>query len=293
MSFSRLAAASALLGTLSVPCAALAAQPAAVSLPRTGKWEMKYNPDSCQLVTTFGSGDDKVMAVLSREEPRIDFNLELYGKQFKSSAIAIPVELQFGPAGKSVKRGSTSLMANIPEKTPMIRMGGVRIDGEDQRPKAGPPMDIAPAYEAAITWIDVKLARGRTYRLQTGNLGAPMAAMRACTDDLIKSWGYDPAAERTLRSRAAPVSNPGTWLRSDDFPFKSLAQGHDGMERFRLDVDAAGQPSGCRVLYRTNPDEFADLLCELLMKRARFKPAIDAAGKPAKSFFISTIRWVS
>ena len=65
-----------------------------------------------------------------------------------------------------------------------------------------------------------------------------------------------------------------------------------GIVRFRLDVDPTGAPAGCRVLYRTNPDDFADLSCRLLMKRARFNPALDAAGKPVKSYYINNIRWV-
>ena len=51
-------------------------------------------------------------------------------------------------------------------------------------------------------------------------------------------------------------------------------------------------PTGCRVLYRTNPDEFADLTCALISKRARFAPALDAKGTPVKSFYISNVRWV-
>ena len=64
------------------------------------------------------------------------------------------------------------------------------------------------------------------------------------------------------------------------------------MVRFRLDVDPSGKPSGCRVLYRTNPDEFADLSCQLLLKRARFAPALDIANKPVKTFYINEVRWL-
>ncbi len=67
----------------------------------------------------------------------------------------------------------------------------------------------------------------------------------------------------------------------------------NGYVRFRLDVDETGNVAGCRVLYRTNPDEFADLSCKLISKRAKFAPALDAKGKPVKSYYISQIRWQS
>lgn len=268
-----------------------AAEP--ISLAKVTKWEIKYTPDSCQLLAAFGSGDDRVIFALSREEPGDAFDLQLYGKPLKYEGIAMPVELTFGPAGQPIKRGGVSLTANDKDKLPLVRLAGVRIDGWDdwKHPELRPA--IAPAHETSVTWIGFKPARGKSYRLETGSLGAPLAAMRICTADLIKTWGYDPAVEDALTRNPMPLNSPATWLHSYDFPNQALLQGHNGLVRFRLDVDATGQPTGCRVLYRTNPDEFADLSCQLLIKRARFRAALDAAGKPVKSFYINNIRWVA
>ena len=49
---------------------------------------------------------------------------------------------------------------------------------------------------------------------------------------------------------------------------------------------------GCHVLMRFNPDEFADLTCNLLKKRATFKPAVDAQGNPVKTYFVNKVRFV-
>ena len=58
-----------------------------------------------------------------------------------------------------------------------------------------------------------------------------------------------------------------------------------------IQLSSYGKVSACRILYRTNPDEFADLSCKLLMQRAKMAPALDAQGKPVRSFYISQIRW--
>lgn len=263
-----------------------------ISLARTTKWEMNYDVDSCHLLARFGSGDQNVVLNITREEPGDGFDLQLYGKSLRYDGIAMPVELTFGADGTAFKRTGVALTMSGPDKIPVLRISGVRVDGWAYEKQAVPPV-VTAARETAVTQITFRPPGSKRYRLETGSMGAPLAAMRQCTTDLITAWGYDPAVQAQLTRRPVPTRNPGAWLHSGDFPPKSLAQGHNGLIRFRLDVDATGQPVGCRVLYRTNPDEFADLSCKLLLKRAQFTPALDAQGKPVKSFYINSIRWVA
>lgn len=283
----------ALLGMIAAPLPVQAKDSPPISLAKTGKWEMKYNPDSCQLLARFGADPDSVIFVLTREQPSDYFDLELYGKALSDSGIGVPVELTLGPNGPPVKRDGVALTMSGGDKLPVIRITGLRIDGmRDVKNPAAMPV-LTPASEAQVTEIAFRKLGGKRYKLLTGSMAAPLAAMRACTTDLVKTWGYDPAVEERLTRPATPINSPARWLGTNDFPDKSWMAGHNGIVRFRLDVDSAGLPSGCRVLYRTNPDEFADLSCKLLLQRARFSPALDAAGKPVKSYYINTIRWVA
>ena len=264
-----------------------------ISLARTTKWEMNYDVDSCHLLARFGSGEREVILNITREQPSDAFDLQLYGKMLKYDEITMPVELTFGTDSKPFKWAGVALTMSGPEKMPVLRIAEVRIDGWGYSKRAELPPLLTPAGETAVTAITFKPPGNKRYRLETGSLGAPLAAMRKCTENLVESWGYDPAVEAGLTRHATPVGSPGAWLHSSDFPQKALMQGHNGLIRFRLDVDDAGRPVGCRVLYRTNPDEFADLSCKLLLQRARLTPALDTAGKPVKSFYINNIRWVS
>lgn len=270
---------------------ALAKDSGPILLPKTSKWEMKYNPDSCQLLASFGGGEQRVIFALTREQPGDSFDLELFGKVLDYTGIGVPMEVTFGPSPPTRLNGVA--MTTGKEKLAVIRITNIRIDGwhDVKNPETRPT--ITQETEAAVTSITFKKAGGKQYRLETGSMMAPLSAMRTCTSDLIKTWGYDPAVEDSLSKHAQPASSPGNWLGTNDYPQASWTQGHNGLVRFRIDVDPSGHPTGCRVLYRTNPDEFADLSCKLLMKRARFTPALDAAGKPVKSFYINNIRWVA
>lgn len=265
------------------------------SLPKVGKWEINYDEDSCHLFARFGTGDDQIVLALTRMSPTDWLEMTLFGKPLKFGEIAMPVEVSFGSQAVPFKRSGVAISTGA-DKTPGVIVEGLRVDGWQFPEKPKGPVEIpklSPETETAVTSITIKRPGGKAFRLETGPMGPPMAAMRACTDDLLVHWGYDPKVEAGLTRRAAPITNPGTWLRSEDFPDKSLYRGHNGYVRFRLDVAPDGKVAGCRVLFRTNPDDFADLSCKLLLQRARMTPALDAAGKPVKSFYMSRIKWVA
>jgi TonB family protein len=274
---------------------ALAAEKPPISLPRITKWEMKYDEDSCTLIAQFAAGEDAVMMALTRTAPGDWFEMRLYGKMLGYGEINMPFQIAFADDAP-IKRTAMSASAGSDKKLSAAIIPNLRVDGWDPGPKPKATItipQITAEQEAKIKSITFKPASKGRYRLETGSLGAPFAAMRTCTDDLVKHWGFDPAILSKLTRSAVPTSNPATWLGSNDFPSTALAQGMNGYVKFRLDVDPDGKVAGCRILYRTNPDEFADTSCQLLTKRAKFTPALDAGGKPVKSYYISAVKWLS
>ena len=100
-----------------------------ISLARTTKWEMNYDVDSCHLLARFGSGERDVILNITREQPGDAFDLQLYGKMLKYDEITMPVELTFGTDTKPFKWAGVALTMSGPEKMPVLRIAGVRIDG--------------------------------------------------------------------------------------------------------------------------------------------------------------------
>lgn len=286
-------AALALLSTLLSAVPASAANEPPISLPKLSSWQMNYGDDTCQLAARFGSAKNSVILELRREQPGDAIDLQLFGQRLQFKGLNVPVELTFGSNGVPHVRDGTSMIVDGPNKLPLVRLTGLLIDGSfDQKHPDMILPAISPAREAKVTSITFKLPSAKRYRLETGSMGIPLAAMRVCTDDLIKGWGYDPTVQSALVRLVTPANNPAKWVSTSDIPSKITVM-HYGLIRFRLDIDPAGNPVGCKVLYRTNPDEFSDLSCKLLLKRARFKPALDAQGKPVKSFYINSIQWTA
>jgi len=152
--------------------------------------------------------------------------------------------------------------------------------------------ELTADQEATIEWLEVRRGRLRAVRFMLGSMRKPMAAMRACTDELMTHWGIDLDAHRGLTRAAAPKSNPGDWISSRDYPRDLLRKGAQGLVQFRLSISAEGMPTQCHIQQSTRPEGFDKAVCETLMRRARFEPALGANGQPIASFWRSAVRFM-
>lgn len=90
---------------------------------------------------------------------------------------------------------------------------------------------------------------------------------------------------------AQPRGNPSSWVTSDDYPSRALREERQGTVGIRLAVGADGRATDCSV---TSSSGHADLdaeACRLLMRRAKFKPAVGTDGNPMAWSWSSRFRW--
>ena len=276
------------LSLVAAPAPAIAAPKAPETLTRTGNWVVNYDRDACHLLAEFGTGDDLLVMRLTRYQPGDAFDLNLYGRRLVTSAPRTMATLDFGPGAKPIE---TEAVNGRSGKLPLVMLGRARLDGWRSTGPDDDPPPLPPAQEAAVSGVTVKIDRKKPFRLEFGSLAKPMAQLRTCQADLVKSWGYDPVVQAGL-SRPVRRAGPAVpWLRDTDYPMGAIAMGHNGIVQFRLDVEADGRISGCHVLARTSPDVFADTTCRAVMRRAKLDPALDAQGRPVRSFFVQKVTW--
>ncbi len=271
-----------------LPAAAVAAARAPETLKRTGNWIVDYNRDACHLIAQFGTGRDMIIMRLTRYELGDEFALDLYGRRLASTDVRSKATIDFGLRGTPVEAQTLNGTAG---DLPMMHLGPMRLDGwESGEPgEVGPPLH--PRQEAAVSGVAVKIGRKKPFRLEFGSLAKPMEQLRLCQADLLKSWGYDPAVQATLSKPVRPAGSPAAWLQTSDYPPGAVERGQNGLVQFRLDVEADGRIAGCHVLARTSPDVFADTTCQTVSRRAKLEPALDATGKPVRSYYVRRVRW--
>jgi len=267
---------------------AVAAEKPPETLAREGKWVLNVDRDSCQLIAQFGKGDDMVMAKFTRFEPDEHFDLALIGKRMGSSVANDEARLDFGLKGQPV---STNVMNGNIGKWPASFLSNARLDGwRREKPDDLPPR-ITPEQEAAVSGLTVTRRGKRPFRLDFGSLAKPFAQLRGCATTLVHNWGYDQQVQMRLLRPVSPITPPGSWVTNDDYPREAVRMGYNGFVQFRLDVDAEGKVVGCYILARTSPDEFADTVCRVFTKRAKFQPALDERGNAVRSYFVSKMRF--
>jgi TonB family protein len=90
---------------------------------------------------------------------------------------------------------------------------------------------------------------------------------------------------------AVPLTSPGEWVRSSDYPAYALRNGAEGDTAFRLTVDTNGRVSRCEIVVGSGSEVLDEATCRLLTERARFAPATDRLRRPVIGTYRSRIRW--
>lgn len=280
---------------LAIPVHAKGAEP--MRLIASTKWRMEYAEDSCELLREYGTGNDKVLMAMQQFGPGEYFQLTLVGKPVRTNDETRDIRIRFGPEEwqtVSHARGRTQDKLPITFVSPKVRFAATK------RPES--PNDLqswlalaslSPEREDKVTEFQFDAGRGvkNVVVLELGPMGAPMAALRKCTDDLLTTWGLNPEKQKALIKPATPKSNPWDWMKSLDYPRVPLWSGERAIINFRLTVDMGGQPTGCHIQAAVGGPEFGKAVCSKIMQRASFEPAVNAAGQPVASYFVYTVRF--
>ncbi|MDB5736695.1 MAG: energy transducer TonB [Sphingomonas bacterium] len=88
-----------------------------------------------------------------------------------------------------------------------------------------------------------------------------------------------------------PRGDPAGWASSDDYPPGALRNEEQGSTGIVLAVGPDGKPTGCTVSRSSGFPDLDDVTCKLMMRRARFTPAKDAAGNGLATTWPKSIRW--
>jgi TonB family protein len=277
-----------LIAALSASPVGAASRPPDVLKPSSA-WNVNYGGDGCRLVRSFGTGEDIVFLIFDRFAPGQGFKLILAGKQFSSTSGK--AQVRFGPS--EAEQSLDFLAGDLGERRPaFIFRGTNNVDGAQGKLNDGdwaPPEPIPAERFAAIRQLTIGRPLRHPLVLEIGSMKGSFAALDKCIDNLLVTWGIDPAVNATLSRRPRPKNNPGRWITNEDYPSAARWRGAQGMVEFRLSVDATGKPSACYIQQSPRPPEFDAAVCNAMKRRASFDPALDKDGKPVASFFKSSV----
>lgn len=270
-------------------------------LEPSSRWAINYAADSCRLARTFGQGDDKVVLYLERYDVDPTFQLVVAGTPLAPMRNSAVVWYQFGP--EEARQKSEMTPGTLGEFDPSLLISQATLAGKksadpDATTQAMDTFDIfgspelTPAEERATTWFAIGKRKKNLVRLDLGPMDQPMNAMRKCTEELLTHWGIDIEKHRHLTRAARPIGNYNLWIKPSDYPTEMLEHDKQGLVQFRIMVGPDGNPTSCHIQQSTRPKEFDDAVCASMMRKAKFRPALDANGKPLASFWRNAVRFI-
>lgn len=263
-----------------------------LELAPSSAWVMDYADDSCALKRTFQAGDQHALLQLRQIGPGDSFEVTvasgtLAAKNEKLQVRFEPDDEFTQPVAAFYFDGNEfdAMVYNDSFRSPALRA-------------LTPPYPDWPeadreARERAITGLSIKGGFERPLLLKTGAMHPAMNAMRTCLDELLNHWGLDAAVQRTLSRRPKPLDQLA-WAKKIQaaYPAEMLRKGRSGLANIRMIVGSDGKPTAC-IPNKDAPDRaFDEHTCEVMMRFAKFEPALDANGQPTASFWTTTVTYM-
>lgn len=255
--------------TLSLLLLAALADPAA--LVPTGKWQVDYAEATCTLSSDYGAGADKVTLGIRTVPTFVGRDVILV------------------TTGKVASDRGTSIITLSPGGQPIAGtyMRGALPDGAGQLATIFVPEAVFDGLDQASA-IDIRLG-DEHHSLALPGIAAAAKAMMKCQDDLLSSWGIDPA-ER-LNEASHVTGNPGRLFGVTAYPLAAVQAHAQGRVISVVGVDARGGVASCKVVVSSGNKALDDGTCEIIRGKVRFTPAHDKAGKRIASHYILPVRW--
>lgn len=96
---------------------------------------------------------------------------------------------------------------------------------------------------------------------------------------------------RSQPGAAVPKFDLAYLITAKDYPAEARRQQTRAVVTFEADVGSDGRVTACQVTWDSRARLLGETTCALFAARARFDPAIDAAGKPVAGFYSAQITW--
>lgn len=263
-----------------------------VVLAASSNWHLDYAEQSCRLARTFGDAEALSVVFLTQHGPSGSFEMTLAGESLDRFTSNRDVMMQFGPSG--AERETKPFTGDVEGVGPALIYSGLDLEDESEETEEDtaevatslPAIDVERA--SGMDYIEIS-QRNRGVRFATGPLDKAFAALNACSENLLGSWGLDVERHRSLTRMADWTNSEAITSRIvRDYPAKALRRGEQAIVRALLLIDEKGGVDRCDLTNATNSEALPAEACRAL-DDAVFEPALDSQGQPMRSFYITKI----
>lgn len=272
---------------LSIGVAPVAAQDdasfKAVEFAAQSDWRFERTPESCGAFRFFNLGERRLRLSFTRYHPGGPTDIVLVGDD---------IDWRYGSIRTGTLPSSVIVMPDRVSRASWRDMEGIGFTANF------PPLADEGEFEgmtgrdwhAQVTHFFVADASDEPVALETGSLLKPLAWIDACMSKRLERLGIDVVGERG-ESRPVEATDMETWQNrfKRRFPHAALARNYEGPVPMRLTVGEDGKVRHCQALHQLTARLLREAACGMIIRFARFKPALDAEGKPMVGYTFFTL----
>jgi protein TonB len=109
--------------------------------------------------------------------------------------------------------------------------------------------------------------------------------------DAVRAIPPAPPEKPAGAAPVMPASNPGSWVRTEDYPAWAVRYDVSGRVGFTVEVGTNGRVTRCDVTRSSGVPDLDAIACEKVTERARFVPARNQFGEPVPGSWATTVVW--
>lgn len=232
------------------------------------KWNLDIKPVSCTLVRSYQMGSHQISLGFVAEPPSRTFRLLIAAPEpaFKEPTVVVSAPGVAGVSG------------------PANRMGKL-TDGATLWSASLDRSALSGLLSAGIIVIE---GVNTHWDIPTGGSAVLAGAIRSCEDDVLQSFKIDPKEVENL-----PYPDPGKthWITANDYPAEAIRSHQQGDVTIVWRIESNGEVHDCRVVESSGSRSLDTTSCNLILRRARYLPAIDRSGRPVAAWDRLTFHW--
>lgn len=262
-----------------------------VEIKPSSPWNADFGENRCRLARFFGEGEGRHIVFFEQYWPDDRVGLTVGGPSYKAFRSRQRTNLKFFEGQAPLRTEPfTGTIGSFGEGVVFssVDLTNGTVEGDDNNATTTGLAQLGAEAAKQVEFVSLQ-QRGHEVRLMTGPLGEGFAVLNRCAQDLVSSWGLDLEKHRTA-TRLPRWTNADAVIRkiTSAYPRGALVDGEQGITRMRVIVSETGTVEDCTIIKATETERLESPACTA-MREARFEPALDAGGKPMRSYFAESI----
>ena len=228
-------------------------------------------------------GFTRLKADVERLTDRERETLRLLGQGHEAKSIACALDLSVNTVNERLRSARRKLSVSSSREAARLLLGYEAHDKFGHK-KIG--VAVAGLGEPNSRHAQSR-ATGARRRLIWAMIGATMFVISAA----ILMTALAGEADRGRRSAPEPTISIPSLFAASDYPAEAIPKRAQGITDYRLRVNASGRVDKCEIERSSGNAALDAATCRVITKRSRFRPAIDATGRPVASIYLGMVHW--